>query len=83
MASLPVITVTDENRATWTARLTEAETALHKLNTGSAVQSLSYDGESVTFTQTSAGRLRAWIGEMRVALGLQTFGRARSRKVSF
>ncbi|QKV20614.1 phage tail protein [Oricola thermophila] len=67
----------------WMQRLAEAETALHKLNTGAAVQSLSYDGESVTFTPTSLGKLRNWIGELRVALGLQSISRPRSRRVSF
>lgn len=83
MATLPAITITDANRAAWTQRLADAELALHKLNTGSAAQKLAYDGESVDFTPASAGKLRAWIQELRFALGLQTIPRARSRRVSF
>ena len=73
------IIVTDENRATWEARLTEAETALHQVMVGTGVASLSYDGETVTYTRSSAAQLRAYVNELQKALGKITQSRPRGR----
>ena len=64
-------------------RLNEAETALHKLMVGKASVQLSYQGESVTFTTADEGRLRLYIGELRMQLGLASTSRTRSRRVVF
>ncbi|WP_439273556.1 gpW family head-tail joining protein [Pseudochrobactrum sp. HB0163] len=65
------------------ARLTEAETALHKLMVGNATVQLSYQGESVTFTTADEGRLRLYIRELRMQLGLESTSRTRTRRVVF
>ncbi len=62
--------------ATLQARLTEAETALHKLVMGSKEVTVSYDGKSVTFAQTDESRLRSYIAELNSKLG--TGGRRKS-----
>lgn len=71
------------DRSILLARLTEAETALHKLMVGKASVQLSYQGESVTFTTADEGRLRLYIGELRAQLGLARTSRSRSRRVVF
>lgn len=65
------------------ARLTEAETALHKLIVGKTTVQLSYQGESLTFTTADEGRLRLYINELRAQLGLLTTSRTRARRVVF
>lgn len=69
--------LTPEETALYQSRLTEAETALHKLLTGNKPVSLNYNGESMTFQQTDEGKLRAYIGELSVALGLVRQARRR------
>lgn len=59
-----------EEIAKLTARLTEAESALHKVMIGGGTASIAYDGESVTYTQTDEGKLRRYIAELRAQLGL-------------
>lgn len=71
------------NKTLLLARLSEAETALHKLIVGKASVQLSYQGESVTFTTADEGRLRQYIRELRVQLGVMPDARARSRRVVF
>lgn len=71
------------DRSILLARLTEAETALHKLMVGKASVQLSYQGESVTFTTADEGRLRLYIGVLRAQLGLASTSRSRSRRVVF
>lgn len=63
--------------ATLQARLTEAEAALHDLQTGRREVSVGYDGRSVTFTQASIGQLRAYIADLKSQLGLGCRTRAR------
>ena len=77
------IIVTDENRATWEARLTEAETALHKVMVGTGVASLAYDGETVTYTRANVARLQAYVNELQTALGKTTRSRPRARTFTF
>ncbi len=63
-------------------RLSEAETALHKLVTGQQTVKLEYDGKSVTYSQASMGDLRAYISELQVKTG-QKSRRCRAGKVWF
>jgi hypothetical protein len=69
--------LTPEETALYQRRLTEAENALHQLLLGKKAVSLSYSGESVTYTQSDEGRLRAYIGELSAALGLTCHARRR------
>ena len=64
-------------------RLSEAETALHKLIVGKTTVQLSYQGESLTFTTADEGRLRLYISDLRAQLGLGGASRTRSRRVVF
>jgi hypothetical protein len=50
-------------------RLADAEAALHSLLTGVKEVSVSYNGQSVTFTQATAGQLRGYIAELKIQLG--------------
>lgn len=63
-------------------RLAAAELALHELSIGARTASLSFDGKSMTYSQTNMGALRAYIAELRQQLGLGT-GRARPFAVRF
>lgn len=62
--------LTPEETALYQRRLTEAENALHQLLVGKKAVSLAYSGESVTYTQSDEGKLRAYIGELSAALWL-------------
>ncbi|TPN16233.1 phage tail protein [Mesorhizobium sp. B2-1-3] len=62
--------LTDDERAVLTARLASAETALHSLMVGQSAVSLSYDGESVTYSQADEAKLRRYIGELKSQLGI-------------
>ena len=53
-----------------TARLREAEDALHQLAVGATAVTVSYEGESATFQQSSEAKLRRYIDELRAKLGL-------------
>ncbi|MEM1046473.1 MAG: gpW family head-tail joining protein [Pseudomonadota bacterium] len=61
---------------TW---LTEAETALHRLSTGTLEMEVSFRGRMVKFNQTDIVRLRAYIADLKRQLG-QT-GRVAARGV--
>jgi hypothetical protein len=67
--------LTSEQRATLEARLAQAETALHELTIGATAVTVSYEGESATFHQTSEGKLRRYIDELRARLGLVCMAR--------
>lgn len=58
--------------ATLQARLTDAETALHKLMTGSMEASTSFDGFTTSWSKTNIGDLRAYIGQLKSELGLSS-----------
>jgi len=77
------ITVTEENRATWVARLAEAETAQHKLMMGVAVVELAFDGETVKYTATTENKLMRYINEIKYALGQIKRPRAAARQIVF
>lgn len=50
-------------------RLVEAEAALHALNTGQAVARVQdSNGEAVTYTTANAGRLRAYINDLKAEI---------------
>lgn len=49
------------DRATLEKRLAEAEAVLHRLQLGQHAVSVSYDGEVVTYTQSSITKLQAYI----------------------
>ncbi len=54
----------------YTTRLTEAETALHNLMMGQSARTfVDQNGERVEFTAANAGRLRAYIYELKLKLG--------------
>jgi hypothetical protein len=61
--------LTDDERAVVTARLGEAETALHGLMIGRSTVSLAYDGESVTYSQADEAKLRRYIADLKGQLG--------------
>lgn len=63
-------------------RLSEAESALHKLAIGQQTVKLEYDGKSVTYSQATAGDLRAYIAELKVQTGSRS-SRSRAGKVWF
>lgn len=55
--------------ATLEARLTESETALHKLMTGAGVAKVSYEGEATEYTRASVPELRRYIASLKRQLG--------------
>lgn len=71
------------DRSVLQMRLDEAETALHQLITGRATVSLSYQGESATFSTADEGRLRAYIADLKAQLGLGVRPRTPARRVIF
>lgn len=52
-----------------TTRLAQAEAALHAVLMGEHAQAVGYDGKTVTYTKTNMGALRAYIAELKRALG--------------
>ncbi|MBB3995298.1 hypothetical protein GGR95_002953 [Sulfitobacter undariae] len=64
------------------ARLDQAEQALHDLLTGEQVVRVEYDGDMQEYTRTTEHRLRAYIQELKIDLGL-VVKKARSRRVLF
>ena len=63
--------LTAEERATYTARLTEAETAYHQLMMGTSARVyVDQNGERVEFNANSKAGLRAYILELKALLGL-------------
>jgi len=63
-------TLTTEQRALYESRLTDAETAYHDLRLGkSARVFVDQNGERVEFAVANAGRLQAYIWELKRLLG--------------
>lgn len=54
--------------ATLQAWLSEAETARHKLLSGSLRQRVSYNGQDVTFAATDIGKLNAYISDLQARI---------------
>jgi len=75
--------LTAEQRALLEAQLADARAALHRVVTGRAEVSLSYNGESITYSAANEGDLRQYIRELEAQLGYRTSARARSRGVIF
>lgn len=61
---------TPEETALYQTWLNQADAALHQLMIGKKTVTLSYNGESVTYQQTDEAKLRQYINELSVALGL-------------
>lgn len=72
---------TPEETALYQTWLSEAKTGLHELLMGKKAVTLSYNGETVTFNQTSEADLRRHIGELSAALGLIPSARRRGVRV--
>lgn len=64
-------------------KLDEARDALHRLIVGKQAVTITYDGETVTYTAADEARLRRYILELEAQAGLRSLGRARSRAVHF
>lgn len=66
-------TLTVEQKALYTTRLTEAEGALHTLRLGGQARVVvDQNGERVEFSVANRGELRAYVMELRQMLGLPT-----------
>jgi hypothetical protein len=64
------MSLTPEQRETLETRLTEAEDALHKLSIGGmASVYVDQNGERVEFNRASRANLRAYVMELKAALG--------------
>lgn len=63
------------------ARLEEAESALHKLNMGQSVVSISYEGHETQYNRTNVAQLERYVRKLKRELG-QPVG-SLSRKVYF
>lgn len=63
------------------ARLEEAEAALHKLNMGQSVVSVSYEGHETQFNRTNVAQLERYVRKLKKGLGISVG--ALSRKVYF
>jgi gpW protein len=58
------------------ARLSEAETARHKLLLGKSATSTGFDGKQVTYQPTDLGQLNLYIRSLKIELGLPIKSRA-------
>lgn len=68
--------------ATLQAWLTEAETARHKLVTGSLRASVGYNGQQVTFSKTQLADLDAYIASLKSQIaGIEGDARAVRRPI--
>ena len=70
------------DRATLKSMLDDALAAHHKLMIGRSATVVSFDGsssQSTTFTPAQLPRLREYIRELQVALGMRTTGRRAMR----
>ncbi len=65
--------LTDEERILYTARLKEAEAAYHQVALGGGVRTfVDQNGERVEYNAANRAGLRAYILELKLALGLPT-----------
>lgn len=63
--------------AVLTARLAEAEDALHRLLTGAQEVSIEYEGSATTYSRSSEAGLRQYIRELKKQLGQPVASRSR------
>lgn len=68
--------------ATLRSRLAEAETALHRLLTGTKVVSVKTDAGETTYSAADSAGLRAYIAELKGQLG-ETAGTRRGTRIGF
>lgn len=73
--------LTPEQEALYRGQLADAESALHQLLIGKKAVTLSYNGESVTYTQANEARLRNYVRELQAKLGLICSARRRGVRV--
>jgi hypothetical protein len=65
-----MVLLTDQQRATLTARLAEAEEAYHTIMTGGGVKVVvDQNGERVEYQQANSQRLSSYIQELKRQLG--------------
>lgn len=70
MALAVTLPLSDEDRAVWTSRLAEAQTAYHDLATGQAVAAFTdQNGERISYAKTDKGKLADYINEIVALLG--------------
>lgn len=70
---MTAITLTTEQRTVYQTRLSAAEEAWHQLQLGQQARVyVDQNGERVEFSSSNSTRLRAYIMELRTALGLPT-----------
>lgn len=62
--------------ATLTARLQEAETALHRLRMGATAVEVRHDDVAVKYAPADLGQLAAYVRDLKRQLGLTSRGRA-------
>lgn len=65
---MPVSYLVGVDAVTLALWLSEAQIARHKLATGTKEASVSYEGKSVTFTQSDLFRLDVYIGDLLKAI---------------
>ena len=63
--------------AVLTARLSEAEDALHQITIGGGTAMVKYDGREVMYTKADLNELKLYIRSLKVQLGLETPRRAK------
>ena len=64
--------ITPDNRAVFETRLTEAEAAWHELQLGQTARVfVDQNGERVEYSAANSPRLRGYIYDLRLALGLK------------
>lgn len=80
---MKIIIETEEDRTLWTQRLSDAETAMHKLRTGTAVVAVDTPDDKVQFQMANRAELDRYIADIRKALGICTSTRPRGRRVVF
>lgn len=67
--------LSDAERSVLETRLAEAREELHRLELGTATQSVGYEGEQVTFRNATPGSVRRYIADLEAQLGLRAMAR--------
>ncbi|MEO1989639.1 gpW family head-tail joining protein [Martelella sp.] len=75
--------LTTEERLALETRLGEAKQALHQLEIGRSIATITYDGETQSYSAAERGSLRAYIRQLETELGIRTASRPRGRGVIF
>lgn len=78
------VVLTDAERAIYTTRLTEAQTAKHSIVTGKMLeQFIDQNGEQVRYTKTNLADLDAYIDELNGLLNPALAAYYRPRPIGF